>query len=72
MPGFDYSQNQALTRVKADRDGDGLLALLADDVKLIQSSHPLRAGAAGAGLFFTIYAKSDGVWLAQPGSRAGK
>jgi hypothetical protein len=33
-------------------------------VKLIQSSHPLRAGSAGLGLFFTICAKSDGVWLA--------
>lgn len=33
-------------------------------MKLIQSSHPLRAGSAGLGLFFTICAKSDGVWLA--------
>jgi len=46
------------------RNWDGLRALLADDVKLVQSSHPLRAGAADVGLFFTIYAKSDGVWLA--------
>jgi RNA polymerase sigma-70 factor (ECF subfamily) len=45
------------------RDWDGLRALLADDVKLHQSLHPLRSGAADVGLFFTIYAKSDGVWL---------
>jgi RNA polymerase sigma factor (sigma-70 family) len=46
------------------RDWDGLRALLADDVKLHQSLHPLRSGAADVGMFFTIYAKSDGVWLA--------
>jgi RNA polymerase sigma factor (sigma-70 family) len=46
------------------RDWDGLRALLADDVKLNQSSHPLRVGRADVGLFFTIYAKSDRVWLA--------
>ncbi|MES2070560.1 MAG: sigma-70 family RNA polymerase sigma factor [Pseudomonadota bacterium] len=46
------------------RDWDGLRALLADDVKLNQSTHPLRAGAADVGLFFTIYAKIDGVRLA--------
>ena len=46
------------------RDWDGLRALLADDVKLNQSSYPLRAGRADVGLFFTIYAKSDDVWLA--------
>ena len=45
------------------RDWDGLRALLADDVKLNQSSYPLRVGSADVGLFFTIYAKSDGVWL---------
>jgi RNA polymerase sigma factor (sigma-70 family) len=43
---------------------DGLRALLADDVKLIQSTHPPRIGSAEVGSFFTIYAKSDGVWLA--------
>jgi RNA polymerase sigma-70 factor (ECF subfamily) len=46
------------------RDWDGLRALLADDVKLSQSSYPLRVGRAEVGLFFTIYAKSDGVRLA--------
>lgn len=46
------------------RDWDGLRALLADDVKLNQSSYPLRVGRADVSMFFTIYAKSDGVWLA--------
>ncbi|UCI21804.1 sigma-70 family RNA polymerase sigma factor [Mesorhizobium sp. B2-1-8] len=45
------------------RDWDGLRALLADDVKLHQSMHPPRAGAADVGMFFTIYAKSDGLWF---------
>lgn len=46
------------------RDWEGLRALLADDVKLQQSSHPLRVGAADVGMFFGIYAKSEGLWLA--------
>jgi RNA polymerase sigma-70 factor (ECF subfamily) len=46
------------------RDWDGLRALLADDVKLIQSAHPIRVGAADVGMFFTIYARIDGLWLA--------
>ncbi|TIT67471.1 MAG: sigma-70 family RNA polymerase sigma factor [Mesorhizobium sp.] len=45
------------------RDWEGLRALLADDVRLHQSMHPPRAGAADVGMFFTIYAKSDGLWL---------
>jgi RNA polymerase sigma-70 factor (ECF subfamily) len=45
------------------RDWDGLRALLADDVKLHQSLHPLRVGRADVGLFFTLYAKIDGVSL---------
>jgi hypothetical protein len=47
-----------------DRNWDGLRALLADDVKLHQSLHPLRVGRADVGLFFTLYAKIDGVSLA--------
>jgi RNA polymerase sigma-70 factor (ECF subfamily) len=43
---------------------DGLRALLADDVKLIQSSHPPRVGSADVGMFFSIYAKIDGLRLA--------
>jgi RNA polymerase sigma-70 factor (ECF subfamily) len=46
------------------RDWDGLRALLADDVKLIQSTHPLRVGRADVGMFFTIYDTFEGLWLA--------
>jgi RNA polymerase sigma-70 factor (ECF subfamily) len=46
------------------RDWDGLRALLADDVRLNQSTHPVRAGAANVGMFFSTYATIDGVWLA--------
>ena len=45
------------------RDWDSLRALLADDVKLHQSTYPLRVGAADVGMFFTIYDKFDGLWL---------
>lgn len=45
------------------KDWDGLRALLADDVKLHQSTYPLRVGAADVGRFFTIYATFDGVRL---------
>jgi RNA polymerase sigma factor (sigma-70 family) len=43
---------------------DGLRALLADDVRLHQSTYPVRNGAANVGMFFTIYAKFGGVRLA--------
>jgi hypothetical protein len=46
------------------RDWDGLRAMLADDVRLIQSSYPLRAGAADVGMFFGIYARSAPVRVA--------
>jgi len=46
------------------RDWDGLRALLADDVRLSQSTHPVRIGAADVGMFFGIYARIDSVWLA--------
>jgi RNA polymerase sigma-70 factor (ECF subfamily) len=46
-----------------NRDWDGLRALLAGDVKLNQSTHPVRVGSADVGMFFSIYAKIDGVWL---------
>jgi RNA polymerase sigma-70 factor (ECF subfamily) len=38
------------------RDWDGLRALLADDVRLNQSSKPLRVGVADVRDFFTFYA----------------
>jgi RNA polymerase sigma factor (sigma-70 family) len=46
------------------RDWDGLRALLANDVKLHQSLHPVRVGSADVGLFFTLYAKIDGISIA--------
>ena len=46
------------------RDWPGLRALLADDVRLVQSSNPIRTGSEDVGLFFSIYAKIDGVRLA--------
>ena len=42
---------------------DGLRALLADDVRLHQSTYPLRVGSADVGRFFTIYAAFGGVRL---------
>jgi RNA polymerase sigma factor (sigma-70 family) len=51
-------------RLFNERDWDSLRALLADDVKLHQSTYPLRAGAAEVGRFFTIYARFEGVRLA--------
>jgi RNA polymerase sigma factor (sigma-70 family) len=46
------------------RNWDGLRALLADDVRLHQSTYPVRVGAADVGMFFTIYAKFEGVRFA--------
>jgi RNA polymerase sigma factor (sigma-70 family) len=53
------------------RDWDGLRAMLADDVRLIQSTHPLRAGAADVGMFFGIYSRNAPVRLA-PGWLEGR
>jgi RNA polymerase sigma-70 factor (ECF subfamily) len=47
-----------------ERDWESLRALLADDVKLHQSTYPPRVGAAEVGRFFTIYASFEGVRLA--------
>jgi RNA polymerase sigma factor (sigma-70 family) len=46
------------------RDWDGLRSMLADDVRLVQSTYPLRAGAANVGMFFEIYSRSAPVRLA--------
>lgn len=46
------------------RDWTALRALLADDVKLQQSSNAVRSGSKDVGMFFTIYATFDAVWLA--------
>jgi RNA polymerase sigma factor (sigma-70 family) len=45
------------------RDWDGLRAMLADDVRLVQSTYPLRAGAADVGMFFGIYSREEPVRL---------
>jgi RNA polymerase sigma factor (sigma-70 family) len=47
-----------------ERNWDGLRGLLADDVKLVQSSYAPRVGSAEVGTFFTTYAKIDGLRLA--------
>jgi len=54
------------------RDEDELRAMLADDVRLVQSTYPLRAGAADVGMFFGIYSRSAPVRLAPPGSMAAR
>lgn len=41
------------------QDWEGLRALLAHDVKLVQSSHPARAGRSEVGMFFTIYSNRN-------------
>jgi RNA polymerase sigma factor (sigma-70 family) len=45
------------------RDWEGLRAMLADDVRLVQSTYPVRAGAADVGMFFGIYSHSAAVRL---------
>lgn len=47
-----------------EQNWNGLRALLADDVKLHQSTYPVRVGSADVGRFFTIYATFQGVRLA--------
>jgi RNA polymerase sigma-70 factor (ECF subfamily) len=46
--------------------------VLADDVRLIQSPHPLRAGAADVGRFFGIYARGAPVRVAPAGPMAAR
>ena len=46
------------------RDWEGLRALLADDVRLVQSTYPLRAGAGDVSMFFGIYSREAPVRLA--------
>jgi RNA polymerase sigma factor (sigma-70 family) len=45
-------------------DWDGLRAMLADDARLVQSTHPPRTGAADVGMFFGIYSRAAPVRLA--------
>jgi RNA polymerase sigma-70 factor (ECF subfamily) len=60
-PSSDLARYVALFN---QRDWDGLRAMLADDVRLIQSTYPVRAGAADVGMFFGIYSRSPPVRLA--------
>jgi RNA polymerase sigma factor (sigma-70 family) len=53
------------------RDWDGLRALLANDVRLRQSSHRPRTGVADVGMFFSIYSRSEAVHLV-PGWLEGR
>jgi len=48
----------------ANGDRTTLRNLLADDVRLIQSTYPPRAGAADVGMFFGVYSRSAPVRLA--------
>ena len=50
------------------RDWEGLRAMLADDVRLVQSTHPPRVGAADVGMFFGVYSQMPPVRLSPPGS----
>lgn len=52
-------------------DWSSLRVLLADDVRLNQATHPPRKGAANVGMFFSTYAKIEGVWL-RPGRLEGR
>jgi len=45
------------------RDWDGLRGLLADDVRLQQSAHPRREGAAMVGMFFGEYSRLEALHL---------
>jgi hypothetical protein len=47
-----------------ERDWLGLRALLAEDVRLQQSSHSVRTGSEDVGVFFGTYARIDGLRLA--------
>jgi RNA polymerase sigma-70 factor (ECF subfamily) len=46
------------------RNWDALRAMLAGDVRLVQSTYPVRSGAADVGMFFGIYSRSAPVRLA--------
>jgi RNA polymerase sigma factor (sigma-70 family) len=52
-------------------DWDGLRTMLADDVRLVQSTYPVRHGAANVGMFFGIYSRGAPVRLA-PGWLDGR
>jgi RNA polymerase sigma factor (sigma-70 family) len=55
--------NQRYVELFNRRDWESLRALLAEDVKLHQATHPVRSGAS-VGMFFTIYARNEAIHLA--------
>ncbi|WP_129648920.1 sigma-70 family RNA polymerase sigma factor [Peristeroidobacter agariperforans] len=66
-PAADRTHSNDVSRYVAlfnQHDWAGLRALLADDVKLQQSSHPVRSGSKDVGGFFGKYATIDGIRLA--------
>jgi RNA polymerase sigma-70 factor (ECF subfamily) len=60
LPSADISRYVALFNA---RDWDGLRELLAEDVQLVQSTHPRHHGRAEVGQFFSIYSRSPAVRL---------
>jgi len=66
QPTMARPTSEAVARYVAlfnERDWEGLRVLLASDVKLQQSTYPLRVGATDVGMFFGIYARIEGIWL---------
>ena len=66
-PTFVPSPSADITRYVSlfnARDWDGLRAMLAEDVELVQSTHARRHGRTDVGQFFFIYARSGPVRLA--------
>jgi len=59
-PSVDVARYVALFNA---RDWDGLRAMLADDVELVQSAHPRHRGREEVGSFFSIYSRSAPVHL---------
>jgi RNA polymerase sigma factor (sigma-70 family) len=55
--------NQRYVELFNRRDWESLRELLAEDVKLHQSTHPVRSGAS-VGMFFTIYGRNEAIHLA--------
>ena len=60
LPSADIARYVALFNA---RDWDGLRALLAEDVQLVQSTHPRHRGRTEVGQFFSIYSRSSVVRL---------
>jgi RNA polymerase sigma factor (sigma-70 family) len=57
MPGRPSPAVARYVALFNQRDWEALRGMLADDVRLVQSSHPPRVGAADVGMFFGIYSR---------------